>query len=91
MWQPGFGSQEHHDEDAYERFGEKFADAQYEILEVKNLKFEHYLRTAVLNHGIIIGNSCPIRISRPGSLRISRTTINQSFFSWLKHSSLWRE
>jgi hypothetical protein len=57
MWQPGFRSQEHHDEDAYERFGEKFADAQYEILEVKNLKFEHWLRTAARNHGIIIRNT----------------------------------
>jgi hypothetical protein len=44
-------------EDAYERFGEEFANAQYEMLEVKNLKFEHYLRTAALNQGIIIGNT----------------------------------
>jgi hypothetical protein len=44
-------------EDAYERFGEEFADAQYEMLEVKNLKVEHYLRTATLNQGIIIGNT----------------------------------
>ena len=44
-------------EDAYERFGEKFADAQYEMLEVKNLKFEHYLRTAALNQGVLIGNT----------------------------------
>ena len=44
-------------ETAYEKFGEDFANAQYELLKVKNLKFEHYLRTAALNHGVLLGDT----------------------------------
>lgn len=44
-------------ETAYEKFGNDFADAQYEILKTKNASFDHYLQTAAENNGILLGDT----------------------------------
>ena len=44
-------------ETAYLKFGKEFADAQYELLEVKNRRFDTFVKTAALNGGILIGDT----------------------------------
>jgi hypothetical protein len=42
---------------AFEKFGQKFADAQYDRVKELNRMFDHYLRTAVENDGILVGDT----------------------------------